>query len=163
MHDIFIPSFITSGVHLNALFSSKNCRPFGGLGQSGTQITAELCESGKQVYCSVGQRSHRVPRRVRGLDITWWLHRTGLYNTPYNSLDDHEKKQKRYGPNPSQAPGRDVRMRELCHKHGLVLIGRGENVTEDGVLEVRGGVLHEWMNTIEANVKKTQARIQVLG
>lgn len=91
-----------------------------GLGQSGTQITAELCENGKQVYCSVGQRSHRVPRRVRGLDITWWLHRTGLYDKRYDSLDDHEKKQKRYGPNPSQAPGRDVRMRELCHKYGPV-------------------------------------------
>ena len=46
-----------------------------GLGQSGTQITAELAESGRTVYCSVGSRSLRVPRRVRGLDFNWWLHR----------------------------------------------------------------------------------------
>lgn len=40
-----------------------------------------------------------------------------------------------------------------------MLIGRGENV-KDGVLEVKGGMLHEWMNTIEANVKKMQNSIQ---
>ena len=41
-------------------------------GSSGVQIAAELQESGRQVYLSVGPHD-RPPRRYRGRDYVWWL------------------------------------------------------------------------------------------
>ena len=72
----------------------------------------------------MGSRSLRVPRKVRGRDFTWWLNKTGLYDTTIESLGPHDQAQKRFGPNPSQAPMRDVCLRQLCHKHGLELLGK---------------------------------------
>jgi putative flavoprotein involved in K+ transport len=43
-----------------------------GAGSSGVQIAAELQESGRQVYLSVGPHD-RPPRRYRGRDNVWWL------------------------------------------------------------------------------------------
>jgi putative flavoprotein involved in K+ transport len=43
-----------------------------GAGSSGVQIAAELRESGRQVYLSVGPHD-RPPRRYRGRDNVWWL------------------------------------------------------------------------------------------
>jgi putative flavoprotein involved in K+ transport len=43
-----------------------------GAGSSGVQIAAELQESGRQVYLSVGPHE-RPPRRYRGRDVVWWL------------------------------------------------------------------------------------------
>jgi putative flavoprotein involved in K+ transport len=43
-----------------------------GGGASGVQIAAELQESGRQVYLSVGPHD-RPPRRYRGRDYCWWL------------------------------------------------------------------------------------------
>jgi putative flavoprotein involved in K+ transport len=43
-----------------------------GAGSSGVQIAAELRESGRPVYLSVG-RHDRPPRRYRGRDNVWWL------------------------------------------------------------------------------------------
>jgi putative flavoprotein involved in K+ transport len=43
-----------------------------GAGSSGVQIAAELQESGRRVYLSVGPH-HRPPRRYRGRDYVWWL------------------------------------------------------------------------------------------
>ena len=96
-----------------------------GTAQSGTQIAAELAESGKRVYTCVGASAMRVPRRVRGRDFTWWLAKTGLYDTCIEELPEHKQREKRFGPNPSSAPARDVRLRMLpgsgrghAHAHG---------------------------------------------
>jgi len=43
-----------------------------GAGSSGVQIAAELQESGRRVYLSVGPHD-RPPRRYRGRDCVWWL------------------------------------------------------------------------------------------
>ena len=43
-----------------------------GAGSSGVQIAAEVQESGRQVYLSVGPHD-RPPRRYRGRDNVWWL------------------------------------------------------------------------------------------
>ncbi|HEX4255470.1 MAG TPA: NAD(P)/FAD-dependent oxidoreductase [Streptosporangiaceae bacterium] len=43
-----------------------------GGGASGVQIAAELQDSGRQVYLSVGPHD-RPPRRYRGRDYCWWL------------------------------------------------------------------------------------------
>ena len=43
-----------------------------GAGSSGSQITEELRNSGREVYLSVGAHD-RPPRRYRGKDFVWWL------------------------------------------------------------------------------------------
>ena len=74
-----------------------------GSAQSGTQIAAELAEAGRDVYLCLSRSSYRVPRRVRGRDMTWWLWRTGLYDATIDDVPADKRQLKRKSPNPSQA------------------------------------------------------------
>jgi putative flavoprotein involved in K+ transport len=47
-----------------------------GASSSGVQIADELARAGRQVVVAVGRHT-RVPRSYRGMDIFWWLERTG--------------------------------------------------------------------------------------
>jgi putative flavoprotein involved in K+ transport len=76
-----IPAIIAGGAGLFNIHSSgyRNPRqlPDGavlvvGAGSSGVQIAAELRQSGRPVYLSVGPHD-RPPRRYRGRDFVWWL------------------------------------------------------------------------------------------
>ena len=132
-----------------------------GTGQSGTQIATELAESGRRVYACVGSRSLRVPRKVRGKDITWWLLKTGLYDTKITDLrTPEERKDKRFGPNPSQCPGRDVSLRNLCHKHGLTLLGKAKGVVGGDTLQLESANLPANMMKIESNVMRMKLLIE---
>jgi putative flavoprotein involved in K+ transport len=51
-----------------------------GAGSSGVQIAAELCQSGRRVFLSVGPHD-RPPRRYRGRDFVWWLGVLGMWDT----------------------------------------------------------------------------------
>jgi putative flavoprotein involved in K+ transport len=58
-----------------------------GAGASGVQLALELHRSGREVVLSVG--SHSVlPRRYRGLDIQWWLDRTGILDRRAEDVAD---------------------------------------------------------------------------
>ena len=131
-----------------------------GTGQSGTQIAVELAESGRKVFACVGSRSLRVPRRVRGKDITWWLLKTGLYDTKIADLPVDVQKGKRFGPNPSQLPMRDVSLRELCHSHDFTVLGKAKGVTDGGSLQLEGSKLPVDMMRIETNVLRMQLLIE---
>lgn len=48
-----------------------------GAGASALQIADELRAAGREVTLSVGRHT-RAPRRYRGQDIWWWLHRAGV-------------------------------------------------------------------------------------
>ncbi|HEY1531654.1 MAG TPA: NAD(P)/FAD-dependent oxidoreductase [Galbitalea sp.] len=76
-----IPAIVPSSAGLLSIHSSsyRNPRqlPDGavlvvGAGSSGVQIAAELQQSGRPVYLSVGPHD-RPPRRYRGRDFVWWL------------------------------------------------------------------------------------------
>lgn len=56
-----------------------------GSGQSGMQITEELCQSGRMVYLCVGS-TPRIPRRYRGRDIISWLVDTGFFGQTVDKL-----------------------------------------------------------------------------
>jgi len=47
-----------------------------GASSSGVQIADELARAGREVVLAVGRHT-RVPRSYRGMDIYWWLERTG--------------------------------------------------------------------------------------
>ena len=76
-----IPSIIPGNADVEQIHSAAYCNPeqltagnllVVGAGSSGVQIAAELRESGRQVYLSVGPHD-RPPRRYRGRDNVWWL------------------------------------------------------------------------------------------
>lgn len=52
-----------------------------GASASGVQLADELAASGRRVVLAVGSHT-RVPRRLRGLDIMWWLDAMGLLDRP---------------------------------------------------------------------------------
>jgi putative flavoprotein involved in K+ transport len=47
-----------------------------GASASGVQIADELNQAGREVFVAVGRHT-RMPRQYRGMDIFWWLERTG--------------------------------------------------------------------------------------
>lgn len=61
-----------------------------GASASGVQLAEEIQRSGRQVTISVGRHT-RLPRRYRGQDIMWWLHRYGLLEGGAIAADELEK------------------------------------------------------------------------
>ena len=56
-----------------------------GASASGLQIARELPRSGRRVTLAVGNHL-RLPRRYRGADILWWMHRIGVLDVPYGKV-----------------------------------------------------------------------------
>ena len=76
-----IPPIVPSDTGVAQIHSAAYCNPeqlpagnvlVVGAGSSGVQIAAELENSGRRVYLSVGPHD-RPPRRYRGRDNVWWL------------------------------------------------------------------------------------------
>jgi putative flavoprotein involved in K+ transport len=61
-----------------------------GASASGLQIARELHASGRQVTLAVGNHL-RLPRRYRGADILWWMHRIGALDEPYTKVEDLDR------------------------------------------------------------------------
>ena len=61
-----------------------------GASATGVQLAAELRASGRQVTVAVGNHS-RLPRRYRGRDIYWWMHRIGMLDKTVEELPDRER------------------------------------------------------------------------
>lgn len=53
-----------------------------GAGNSGVQIAVELARTGRHVSLAVGARSHTVPQRMLGRDLSWWMISLGLATLP---------------------------------------------------------------------------------
>ena len=90
-----------------------------------------------------------------------WLLKTGLYDTEITDLPIDAQKAKRFGPNPSQVPGRDVSLRQLCHKHkGFTLLGKAKGVVNGDLLQLESSTLQLNMTRIESNVQRMQLFIE---
>jgi putative flavoprotein involved in K+ transport len=89
-----------------------------GSGNSGAQISEELCSAGRRVYLSVSKH-RRIPRRYRGKDYSWW----------YLALEDGEATvDQRQDVPPARlitgvCGGHDVDLRRMA-ADGVVLLGR---------------------------------------
>ena len=60
-----------------------------GASASGVQIADELAAAGREVVVAVG-RHNRMPREYRGMDIYWWLERTGRTARTIDEVRDRE-------------------------------------------------------------------------
>jgi len=89
-----------------------------GASSSGVQIADELARAGRPVVLAVGRHT-RMPRRYRGLDIFWWLSRTGRLARTIDDIRD---------------PGAARR------EPSLQLVGRNEDL-DLAVLQARGVLL----------------------
>jgi putative flavoprotein involved in K+ transport len=94
-----------------------------GASSSGVQIADELARNGRRVLLAVGRHT-RVPRRYRGMDLYWWLHRTGRLDRRITELPDpttgrHEPSLQLVG----REPGRAVDLPAL-QSRGVELLGR---------------------------------------
>lgn len=58
-----------------------------GASSSGVQIADELARAGRAVVLSVGRHT-RMPRRYRGMDIFWWLQKTGRLARTIDDVSD---------------------------------------------------------------------------
>jgi putative flavoprotein involved in K+ transport len=97
-----------------------------GASSSGVQIAHELAAAGRDVVLSVGRHT-RMPRRYRGMDIFWWLERTGRTGRTIDEVPDVGEARRepslqlvgRAGPH----RGDDLDLAVLQH-HGVRLTGR---------------------------------------
>ena len=60
-----------------------------GASSSGVQLADELARAGRKVVLAVGRHT-RAPRRYRGMDIFWWLERTGRLARTIDRVADPE-------------------------------------------------------------------------
>jgi putative flavoprotein involved in K+ transport len=60
-----------------------------GASSSGVQLADELARAGREVVLAVGRHT-RVPRRYRGMDVFWWLDRTGRLARTIDRVADVE-------------------------------------------------------------------------
>ncbi len=88
-----------------------------GAGSSGAQISAELLESGRKVYLSVGPHG-RPPRSYRGRDFVWWLGVLNKWDTEYTPGSAHVT----IAVSGAHG-GQTVDFRKLATK-GMVLLGK---------------------------------------
>jgi putative flavoprotein involved in K+ transport len=58
-----------------------------GASASGVQIADELARSGRTVVLATGRHT-RVPRTYRGMDVYWWLQRTGRLDRRIDDVSD---------------------------------------------------------------------------
>jgi putative flavoprotein involved in K+ transport len=92
-----------------------------GASASGVQIADELRRAGRTVVISVGRHT-RLPRRYRGHDIQWWLHRTGILDQTIDQMRD--ARSARQAPS-LQLSGRRHRVDlEALAARGVMLAGR---------------------------------------
>jgi putative flavoprotein involved in K+ transport len=91
-----------------------------GSGASGCQIADELVHAGRRVYLSVS-RHRRVPRRLWGKDLYWWLDKMGRFSQTIDSFPG-----RRWPPSmvvTGVNGGYDVSVRDLI-ADGVTVLGR---------------------------------------
>ena len=100
-----------------------------GSGASGCQIADELLRAGRTVFLSVS-RHRRVPRRLRGKDVYWWLDRMGRFDQPIDSFPGRQ-----WPPSTvvtGVSGGYDVDVRQMA-ADGVRVLGRVVGASDDSL------------------------------
>ncbi len=131
-----------------------------GAAASGVQLAEEIQRSGRQVTLSVSRHT-RLPRRYRGHDILWWLHRYGVLED--EAITDDQLENARSLPS-IQLIGRPEQVNldlAVLRDIGVQFVGR--------VAGVQGGVLRLNRNLVEAvagshtRLRRLLARIDIFA
>jgi putative flavoprotein involved in K+ transport len=98
-----------------------------GASASGVQIADELARAGRRVVLAVGRHT-RVPRRYRGMDLSWWLDRTGRLARTIDTVADpgaarREPSLQLVGREPGDPRGADLGL-DTLQALGVELVGR---------------------------------------
>ncbi len=159
------------GVHLTTAADYRNPRqlPDGsvlvvGASASGVQIADELSAAGREVVLAVG-RHQRMPRRYRGMDIYWWLERTGRTARTIDQVRDPEAARREpsmqlVGRRDHESVARDLDLGTL-QSQGVRLAGhlvgsRGRQVRfADDLLDSVSSAdnrMHRFLDTVDRHV-----------
>ncbi|RYP86835.1 pyridine nucleotide-disulfide oxidoreductase [Nocardioides guangzhouensis] len=98
-----------------------------GASASGVQIADELARSGRRVVLAVGRHT-RVPRRYRGMDLSWWLDRSGRLARTIDTVADpvaarRETSLQLVGREPGDPRGTSLGL-DTLQDVGVELVGR---------------------------------------
>jgi putative flavoprotein involved in K+ transport len=138
-----------------------------GSSASGVQIADELARAGRKVVVAVGRHA-RSPRRYRGMDIYWWLERTGRLGRTIDQVRDpvaarREPSMQLIGRNEPDRHAQDLDLRSLQHR-GVRLVGHlaaatGSRMTfaDDAEATVRDADLrmHRLLDGIDRHIDAT--------
>jgi putative flavoprotein involved in K+ transport len=124
-----------------------------GASASGVQIADELSRAGRQVVLAVGRHT-RIPRRYRGMDIFWWLERTGRLARTIDDVRDpvearREPSMQLVGRRGPDGCGDDIDLRSL-QTQGVRLTGR--------MSSLNGGTAY-FRDDLAGNVTTAQTRL----
>lgn len=94
-----------------------------GASATGVQLAEELRASGREVTLAVGSHT-RLPRRYRGRDIYWWMHRMGMLDKTLEEMPDRGRALRE--PSAQLIGGPDPRPLDLSvlQANGIRLAGR---------------------------------------
>ena len=93
-----------------------------GSGQSGCQISEELCQAGREVFLACG-RAGWLARRISGHDLAWWLSEAGDLDDLAESLPEPRARLAGNVQASGRGGGHDLHYRTL-RRMGVTLLGR---------------------------------------
>lgn len=109
-----------------------------GASATGVQLAAEIRRSGRPVTLAVGEHV-RLPRRYRGRDVLWWMDRTGVWDQPYDEIDDLTRARRLPSPQLVGTPDWTTLDLNALSAMGVELVGRF-SALRDGRALFSGGL-----------------------
>jgi putative flavoprotein involved in K+ transport len=109
-----------------------------GASATGVQLAAEIHRSGRPVTLAVGEHV-RLPRRYRGRDVLWWMDRAGVWDQPYDEIDDLTRARRLPSPQLVGTPDWTTLDLNALSAMGIELVGRF-SALRDGQALFSGGL-----------------------
>ena len=109
-----------------------------GASATGVQLASEIHRSGRPVTLAVGEHV-RLPRRYRGRDVLWWMDRAGVWDQPYDEIDDLTRARRLPSPQLVGTPDGTTLDLNALSGMGVELVGRF-SALRDGRALFSGGL-----------------------
>ena len=136
-----------------------------GASSSGVQIADELARTGRHVALAVGRHT-RMPRRYRGMDIFWWLERTGRLSRTIDDVRDpvaarNEPSLQLMGRNEADRFAESLDLASLAGR-GVRVAGRVHGRDRARPAELRGSLLEYATRELALGVQDVQLPLVAL-